>query len=148
MKDFGPLGLCVLDTPGHAAFSSMRKHGVAVTDVVIIAIAVTDGVMPQTIESIRLARAAKLPIVFALTKTDLARKKGGSSLTDAEFEAKIIDQLNSNDLFSVDDLFSIVVAPSREGLDLLIENVILQAESSNGGYGPRANPDDLGEAGR
>lgn len=113
--------VCFMDTPGHEAFSLMRRSGTAVTDLAVIVIACTEGVMPQTIESVKYARDAKLPVVFALTKSDLM----------PEFdEGAIIDQLNMHSLYEPDsDMFVPVVATKKQGLDELMEAIQLAVES-------------------
>lgn len=128
MPGGGP-SACFLDTPGHEAFSSMRKSGTAVTDVACVVIAATDGVMPQTIESVKYAREAHLPIVFAITKSDLAKQKASKELSDEDIETSVIDQLNVHSLFDENrDVVVKVVAPLRLGLDELLEAIKLQVE--------------------
>ncbi len=111
-----------LDTPGHEAFTAMRARGAQCTDIVVLVVAADDGVMPQTIEAIEHARAAEVPIVVAITKID----KPGA---DAE---KIIGALANYGVISEkwggDALFVAVSSKSGEGIDELLNAILLQSE--------------------
>ncbi len=111
-----------LDTPGHEAFTAMRSRGAKVTDIVVLVVAADDGVMPQTIEAINHARAAEVPIIVAVNKID---KEGANP-------EKVINQLAEHGLipeeWGGDTIVVHVSAHTRQGLDLLLENLHLQAE--------------------
>jgi translation initiation factor IF-2 len=111
-----------LDTPGHAAFSSMRARGANVTDIVVLVVAANDGVMPQTLEALNHARAAKVPILVALNKMD---HPNANSL-------KVRQQLRDKDLmpddWGGDTIFVEVSALTRQNVDKLIEMILLQAD--------------------
>jgi translation initiation factor IF-2 len=111
-----------IDTPGHAAFTEMRARGAKVTDIVVLVVAADDGVMPQTVEAIRHAKAAKVPIVVAINKMDLP---------DANPD-RVKQELLSHELvseeFGGDVLCVEVSATKRQNLDKLIETIQLQAE--------------------
>ena len=111
-----------IDTPGHAAFTEMRARGSKLTDIVILVVAADDGVKPQTIESIKHAKAAKVPIVVAINKCDLP---------DADPQ-KIKNQLLEYELIaeelSGDTLMAEISTKTKKNLDKLIESVLLQAE--------------------
>ncbi len=111
-----------LDTPGHAAFTAMRARGAQVTDIVILVVAADDGVMPQTIEAIQHAKAAEVPIVVAVNKIDKHEK-------DID---RIKNELAQNNVipedWGGDTQFAYVSARTGEGIDDLLEKVLLQAD--------------------
>ncbi len=114
--------LTFIDTPGHAAFTEMRARGSKLTDVVVLVVAADDGVKPQTVESIKHAKAANVPIVVAINKCDLP---------DADPQ-KIKNQLLEHELIaedlSGDTLMVEISATTKMNLDKLVETIILQAE--------------------
>ncbi len=119
-----------IDTPGHAAFTEMRARGASITDIVIIIIAADDGIMPQTEEVIDHARAANVPIIVAINKIDKP---------DANVE-RVMTQLTEHGLtpeaWGGDTLVSLISAKTGQGIDELLENILLVAEMNN--Y--KANP--------
>ena len=111
-----------IDTPGHAAFTEMRARGSKLTDIVILVVAADDGVKPQTIESIKHAKAANVPIVVAINKCDLPEadpQKIKNQLLEYELIAEEL---------SGDTLFVEISASTKKNLDKLKESVLLQAE--------------------
>jgi translation initiation factor IF-2 len=114
--------LTFIDTPGHAAFTEMRARGSKLTDVVVLVVAADDGVKPQTVESIKHAKAANVPIVVAINKCDLP---------DADPQ-KIKNQLLEHELIaedlSGDTLMVEISTKTKSNLDKLVETIILQAE--------------------
>ncbi len=111
-----------LDTPGHEAFTAMRARGAKATDLVILVVAADDGVMPQTKEAIHHAKAAKVPLFVAINKID----KPGSNLERVRSEL-IAEQVVPED-FGGDSPFVQVSAKTGQGIDDLLEQVLLQAE--------------------
>ena len=111
-----------LDTPGHAAFSSMRARGANVTDIVVLVVAANDGVMPQTLEALNHARAAKVPILVAVNKID---HPNANSL-------RVRQQLQEKGLvpddWGGDTIFVEVSALTKQGIDKLLEMILLQAD--------------------
>ncbi|SNX59883.1 bacterial translation initiation factor 2 (bIF-2) [Nitrosomonas ureae] len=111
-----------LDTPGHEAFTAMRARGTKITDIVILVVAADDGVMPQTIEAIHHAKAAKLPIIVAINKIDKP---------DANTE-RIRQELIAHEVlpeeWGGDTMFVEVSAKTGQGIDTLLETILLQAE--------------------
>ena len=111
-----------IDTPGHAAFTEMRARGSKVTDIVVLVVAADDGVKPQTIEAIKHAKAAKVPIIVAINKCDLP----------AADPQKIKNELLQYELIaeelSGDTLFTEISATTKKNLDKLKENITLQSD--------------------
>jgi len=111
-----------IDTPGHAAFTEMRARGSKVTDIVVLVVAADDGVKPQTVEAIKHAKAAKVPIIVAINKCDLP----------AADPQKIKNELLQYELIaeelSGDTLFTEVSATTKKNLDKLKENISLQSD--------------------
>jgi translation initiation factor IF-2 len=111
-----------LDTPGHAAFTAMRARGAQATDIVILVVAADDGVMPQTVEAIQHAKAAKVPIIVAVNKID---KHG----VDPERVKKELSQHEVlPDDWGGDTMFVPVSALTGQGVDSLLDAILLQAE--------------------
>jgi translation initiation factor IF-2 len=123
--------LTFLDTPGHAAFTSMRARGAQVTDIVVLVVAADDAVMPQTIEAINHAKAAKVPMIVAINKCDKPDANPDKVRTDLLQHEVIVEGL-SGDVQDVE-----VSAISGKGLDELLEAIALQAEILE----LQANPD-------
>ena len=111
-----------IDTPGHAAFTEMRARGSKLTDIVILVIAADDGVKPQTIESIKHAKAAKVPIVVAINKCDLP-EADPQKIKNQLLEHELIAEDLSGDTLMVE-----ISTKTKKNLDKLIELVLLQAE--------------------
>jgi len=111
-----------LDTPGHEAFTAMRARGARATDLVILVVAADDGVMPQTIEAIHHAKAAKVPIVVALNKIDKPEANPD------RVKQELVAQEVVPEEYGGDSPFVPVSAKTGQGIDELLENVLLQAE--------------------
>ena len=111
-----------LDTPGHAAFTAMRARGAQATDIVILVVAADDGVKPQTIEAIEHTKAANVPMIVAINKVDKE---------DIDIE-RVRTELSMHEIISEewggDNLFASVSAQTGEGVDDLLEKILLQAE--------------------
>ncbi len=111
-----------LDTPGHAAFTAMRARGANVTDIVVLIVAADDGIMPQTIEALNHAKAAKVQIMVAITKTDVP----GANID------KVKGQLQEKGLAPEDWGGETIVCPvsavKKQGIDKLLENILLVSE--------------------
>ena len=111
-----------LDTPGHAAFTSMRSRGAQVTDIVILVVAADDAVMPQTVEAINHAKAAKVPMIVAINKIDKHEANPTKVRTDL-LQHEVVVEAMSGDVQDVE-----VSAKTGLGLDDLLEAITLQAE--------------------
>ncbi len=114
--------LTFIDTPGHAAFTEMRARGSKLTDIVVLVVAADDGVKPQTIESIKHAKAAKVPIVVAINKCDLP-EADPQKIKNQLLEYELIAEELSGDTLMIE-----VSTKTKKNLDKLIEAIILQAE--------------------
>ncbi|AEC01822.1 translation initiation factor IF-2 [Parasphaerochaeta coccoides] len=118
----GKRDIVFLDTPGHAAFTMMRARGAQVTDIVVLVVAANDGVMPQTLEAIDHAKAAKVPIIVAINKIDLA---------DAHPD-RVMQQLSDRGLVPEEwggqTLYCKISALKKEGIDELLDVILLQAD--------------------
>jgi translation initiation factor IF-2 len=111
-----------LDTPGHEAFTAMRARGAKVTDIVILVVAADDGVMPQTIEAIHHAKAAKVPMVVALNKIDKPEANPDRIKQDLAGQEVVPEEWGG------DTMFVSVSAKTGQGIDRLLESILLQAE--------------------
>ncbi len=120
-----------LDTPGHAAFTTMRSRGAQVTDIAIIVVAADDGVMPQTVEAINHAKAAEVPIIIAVNKMD----------KEAANPDRVMQELTEYELipeaWGGDTIFVPLSALSGDGIDSLLEMIVLVSEVEE----LKANPD-------
>lgn len=118
----GDREITFLDTPGHEAFTSMRARGAQITDIAILVVAANDGVMPQTVEAINHAKAAEIPIIVAVNKMDLP----GANIE------KVKEELTEHELipeeWGGDTIFVPISAKKGEGIDTLLEMVLLQAD--------------------
>ena len=119
-----------IDTPGHAAFTEMRARGASITDIVIIIVAADDGVMPQTKEAIDHAKAAGVPIIVAINKMDKPGVNPDKVMTELSEYGLMPEQWGG------DVLFNKISAATGEGIDELLENILLVADLQN--Y--KANP--------
>jgi len=120
-----------LDTPGHAAFSAMRARGATVTDIVVLVVAANDGVMPQTLEALSHAQAAKVPIIVAVNKCD------HPNANPMKVRQQLQDKGLVPDDWGGDTIFVDVSALTKQGVDKLLEMILLQADLLE----LKANPD-------
>lgn len=114
--------LTFLDTPGHAAFSAMRARGANVTDIVVLVVAANDGVMPQTLEALSHAQAAKVPIIVAINKCD------HPNANPMRVKQQLQDKGLVPDDWGGDTLYVECSALTKQGVERLIESILLQAE--------------------
>ena len=124
-----------IDTPGHAAFTSMRARGANVTDIVILVVAADDGVMPQTVEAIDHAKAAEVPIIVAVNKMDRP-DANPDRVRNELLQHEIVTESVGGDVLSIE-----VSATEKTNLDKLVEAILLQAEILE----LKANPDRSAE---
>ena len=114
--------LTFIDTPGHAAFTEMRARGSKLTDLIVLVVAADDGVKPQTVESIKHAKAANVPIVVAINKCDLP-ESDPQKIKNQLLEHELIAEDLSGDTLMVE-----ISAKTKKNLDKLVEAIVLQAE--------------------
>ncbi len=122
-----------LDTPGHEAFSAMRSRGAKVTDIVVLVVAADDGVMPQTVEAINHSKVAKVPIIVAINKMDKA------DADPARVQRELAEKGLVPEDWGGDTIFVEVSAKQNQGIDDLLEMILLQAEMLE----LKANPNKL-----
>ena len=120
--DYNSKKLTFIDTPGHAAFTEMRARGSKLTDIVVLVVAADDGVKPQTVESIKHARAAKVPIVVAINKCDLP-EADPQKVKNQLLEHELIAEELSGETLMIE-----ISTKTKKNLDKLVESIILQAE--------------------
>jgi len=120
-----------IDTPGHAIFAKMRQRGAKVADIAVLVVAADDGVMPQTIEAIKYIKETKVPFVVAITKTDLPAARVESVIGQLEKEGVLFEGRGGN----VPKI--LVSVPKKEGLEELLEIILLLAEME----GVKGNPE-------
>jgi translation initiation factor IF-2 len=121
-----------IDTPGHEAFTEMRARGARVTDVVVLVVAADDGIMPQTVEAIEHARAAGVPMVVALNKIDVPNANRDRVLGELS-ERELVPEVYGGDTVTVP-----VSAKTGEGIEALLENILLVAELEDLQANPKA----------
>jgi translation initiation factor IF-2 len=121
-----------IDTPGHEAFTEMRARGARVTDVVVLVVAADDGIMPQTVEAIEHARAAGVPMVVALNKIDVPNANRDRVLGELA-ERELVPEVYGGDTVTVP-----VSAKTGEGIDELLENILVVAELEDLKANPKA----------
>ena len=121
-----------IDTPGHEAFTEMRARGARVTDVVVLVVAADDGIMPQTTEAIEHARAAGVPMVVALNKIDVPNANQDRVLGELS-ERELVPEVYGGDTVTVP-----VSAKTGEGIDELLENILVVAELEDLKANPKA----------
>jgi translation initiation factor IF-2 len=124
--------LTFIDTPGHEAFTEMRARGARVTDVVVLVVAADDGIMPQTAEAIEHARAAGVPMVVALNKIDVPNANQDRVLGELS-ERELVPEVYGGDTVTVP-----VSAKTGEGIDELLENILVVAELEDLKANPKA----------
>ncbi|WP_409432664.1 translation initiation factor IF-2 [Litorimonas sp. RW-G-Af-16] len=129
--------ITVLDTPGHAAFAEMRTRGAEAVDIVVLVVAADDGIMPQTIESIKYAQAAEKPIIVAINKMD-AYEANAQKVEMDLLQHNVITESMSGETIAIQ-----VSAKEKTGLDALAEAIALQAELMELKANPTRNSDGL-----
>ncbi|ONN67904.1 translation initiation factor IF-2, partial [Herbaspirillum sp. VT-16-41] len=131
--EVGGKKITFLDTPGHAAFARMRSRGAEVTDIAILVVAADDGVMPQTVEAINHAKAAEVPIIVAVNKMD----------KESANPDRVMQELTEYELIPEDwggsTIFVNISALKNEGIDDLLEMVLLVSEVEELKANPKAN---------